>query len=196
MPSPIGHTLAGFAIGLLARPDPSASPGQLQSSPYLFPTLGALVAALPDADLLIPNFHRAATHSLGATALLIILTAVVTGQVTGRVRWRLVLLVAAAQGSHVLMDWLGADPTSPAGVQAFWPFDSRFYISGLDWFPQTERGLENPGAFDKNLRALLFELSTMAPLVLVSWWARLWATRRRRSLDPISVPDTPPPPSV
>lgn len=196
MPSPIGHALAGLAIGLLAMPDRTQAPDKPQVPSYLFPAVGVLVAALPDADLLVSHFHRAATHSLGATALLMILTTVVTGQVTGRVGWRLVLLVGTSHGSHVLMDWLGADPTTPAGIQALWPFDSRFHVSGLNWFPQTERGLENPGAFDKNLRALLFELSTMGPLVAFSWWVALRTTRRRRSRDPISVPDTPPPPSA
>ena len=51
-----------------------------------------------------------------------IIAAVVTGWVTGRVRWRWVVLVGAAHASHFLLDWLGAGPLPPAGLQLLWPF--------------------------------------------------------------------------
>jgi membrane-bound metal-dependent hydrolase YbcI (DUF457 family) len=189
MPSPIGHALAGLAIGIAAEPLPSTS--RLRTMAHLLPVAGALMAASPDLDLLVPGFHRTATHSLAMTALVMIIAMVVTGQVNGRIWWRFVLVVGAAHASHVLLDWLGDDPSMPSGLEALWPFSTRFYLSGVNWFPSTERRLFTaPGAFAINARALAVELSTLGPVVCAAWWAR----RRRRSPGRLSgqgVPQRP-----
>ena len=103
MPSPIGHGLAGLAIGLASEPATVAQTSGWRLSKYAM--LGAVFAALPDADLLYGPIHRGVSHSIGATAFLMIIAAVVTGWVTGRVHWRWVLLIGAAHGSHIL--WIG-----------------------------------------------------------------------------------------
>ena len=186
MPSPIGHGLAGLAIGLVidsSRPsDAPASPRRLSR----FVVLGAVFAALPDADLLYSPIHRGMTHSIGATALLMIITAAVTGWVTGRVQWRWVLLIGAAHASHILMDWLGTDRYPPEGLEALWPFSRKFYISGWDIFPPTERRLYLPGALLINVRALLAEVAIVGPIAALAFIA----TRTRRSRVPTSVRDS------
>src|SRR5262245_469586 len=106
MPSPIGHGLAGLAIGLALEPAQPESARSTTRHLSKFAILGAVFAALPDADLIHSAIHRGVSHSIGATALLMIIAAVVTGWVTGRVQWRWVLLVGAAHASHILMDWL------------------------------------------------------------------------------------------
>jgi hypothetical protein len=191
MPSPVGHALAGFAIGLVANaPGQPATLGLARPS-LTVPLALATLAALPDADLLVPHFHRMATHSLGATALVIIFAAVVTGQVTSPIPWRFVLGLGAAHASHVLLDWLGADRFDPAGIQALWPLSRHFYISGWDVFPTTERRLlGNPQALIINARALFAEVVIVGPVVVASWLA----TRTRRSRGPICAPDVLPPP--
>ncbi len=181
MPSPIGHALAGLAIGIAAEPLPNTSSPKPTS--HLLPVVAAVVAAIPDADLLIPGFHRAATHGLGTSALVMIVAMVVTRQVTGRIWWRMVLVLGAAHASHVLMDWLAVDPSYPSGIEALWPFSSRFYVSGVNWFPATERRIFTvPDALAINVRALIVELVTLLPVVGLIWWA----TRRRRSPGRIS----------
>lgn len=195
MPSPFGHALAGAAIGFAALPslDPPQPPVSSVNI-WRVPALCAAIAALPDADLLVSGFHRGPTHSLTATALVLIVTAAVTGQVTGKVHWRLALACALAHASHPLMDWLGTDYFRLRGVELFWPFSSRFYISDWDIFPETERRLRgNPRAFAINLRAFLAELGLVGPLVLAAWWR---ATRTRRSLVPTSDQGIPPRPSA
>src|SRR5579884_2398360 len=130
MPSPIGHGLAGVAVVYAA----DFVDGR-RSSPRLV-ALCAGLAMLPDADLLVAGAHRTATHSLTATAVIFIVAAAVTGQVT---RWRTATLCAVAQASHLLLDWLGADNFAPRGIQLLWPWSDRWFISNLDVFRQTAR---------------------------------------------------------
>ena len=182
MPSPLGHGLAGLAIGFAAEPPATDAAGRRLTK---FAWLGAVVAALPDADLLYPAVHRGVSHSIGATALLIIVTAAVTGWVTGKIQWRWVLLIGAAHFSHVAMDWMGTDRYPPTGIEALWPFSRRFYISGWDVFPPTERRLYLPGAWLTNVRALIAEAGLMGPLAVFAFLVR----RIRRSRVPTSARD-------
>jgi membrane-bound metal-dependent hydrolase YbcI (DUF457 family) len=187
MPSPIGHALAGLAIGLTAEPSTKAEPASSRRRVSTFAILGGVVAALPDADLVYSPIHRGVSHSIGLTILLMIIAAAVTGWVTGRVRWRWVLVVGAAHGSHILMDWLGTDRYPPQGLEALWPFSHRFYISGWNIFPPTERRLFVPGAIATDLRAVLAEIAIMGPVVALAWLAK----RRRRNPGPTSGRDRP-----
>jgi membrane-bound metal-dependent hydrolase YbcI (DUF457 family) len=184
MPSPIGHGLAGLAIGLAAEPATVAQTSGWRLSKYA--VLGAVFAALPDADLVHSLLHRGVSHSIGATAFLMIIAAVVTGWVTGRVQWRWVLLIGAAHGSHILMDWMGTDRYPPAGLEALWPFSRKFYISGWDIFPATERRVYLPGAWWTNVRALVAEVGLMLPVAFVTFLVK----RTRRNRVPTSVPDS------
>jgi len=185
MPSPIGHGLAGLAIGLALEPAEPESARSTTARLSTFAILGAAFAALPDADLFV-QMHRGISHSVGATALLMIIVAGVTRWVTGRVQWRWVLLAGIAHASHILMDWMGADPYAPPGLEALWPFSHRFYISGWDIFPPTERRVSLPGAFWINLRAFVVEVGVMAPIATFVFLAR--RTRRSRVLT--SAPDS------
>src|SRR5262245_19283746 len=127
MPSPIGHGLAGLTIGLAVEPEEPESARSTTRRLSRYAIFGAIVAALPDVDLVIQQMHRGVSHSVGATALLMIIVAAVTRWVTGRVQWRWVVLVGAAHASHILMDWLGVDRYAPPGIEALWPFSHRFY---------------------------------------------------------------------
>src|ERR1043165_5020586 len=107
MPSPIGHSLAALAIRWIGRPataEADATPRARLLGPLSLACVA--VAVLPDVDLLFYRWHRTVTHSLGATLLVMIIAAVVTGKVTGRIGWRVVLVLGAAHASHVLLDWL------------------------------------------------------------------------------------------
>jgi membrane-bound metal-dependent hydrolase YbcI (DUF457 family) len=190
MPSPIGHGLAGLAIGLAAEPATVAQSSGWRLSK--FAVLGTVFAALPDADLLFSPIHRGVSHSIGATAFLMIIAAVVTGWVTGRVQWRWVLLIGAAHGSHILMDWMGTDRYPPQGLEALWPFSRKFYISGWDIFPATERRVYLPGAWLTNVRALVAEVGLMVPVVAMTFLVK----RTRKNRVPTSAPDSLQRPSV
>ena len=128
------------------------------------------LAAAPDLDLLVPGGHRMATHSLFAMLLVFMIAAAVTGQVT---RWRMATLCAAAYGSHLLLDWLGADNMLPRGIQLLWPISGRWFISNLDIFRETARQhFLTPAIIRQNAIAVAQELAIMAPIVALLWWAR------------------------
>jgi len=128
------------------------------------------LAAAPDLDLLVPGGHRMATHSLFAMLLVFMIAAAVTGQVT---RWRTATLCAAAYGSHLLLDWLGADNMPPRGIQLFWPISGRWFISNLDIFRETARQhFLTPAIIRQNAIAVAQEIAIMAPIVALLWWAR------------------------
>jgi membrane-bound metal-dependent hydrolase YbcI (DUF457 family) len=138
--------------------------------------VAAILAALPDADLLIPSTHRMGSHSIVAAALVFIIAAAVTEKVT---RWRTAMICGAAYGSHLLLDWLGADNTPPRGLQLLWPFTSTWYISDLDLFRQTARRhfLSAP-TIRANVLAVLQEIAILAPILAVVWLVRVKAATR------------------
>jgi membrane-bound metal-dependent hydrolase YbcI (DUF457 family) len=181
MPSPIGHTLAGLTVGWLAdrdalRPLPSAGAtwtARVRASCTPLVLWCAAMAALPDADLLIPHFHRTVTHSVTVTFLILIIAAAVTGKVTRPTALRIAVALAAAHSTHLLLDWLGTDRNPPAGLQMFWPFDDRFYISDWDIFPPVARGRISSRMIVINANAALWEIALMLPVAATAWvWRR------------------------
>jgi membrane-bound metal-dependent hydrolase YbcI (DUF457 family) len=165
MPSPIGHAVAGCAVVWAADlVDRRPSSARLALA-------AAALATAPDLDLLFAHFHRSATHSLTAVFLVLIIASAVTGEVN---RWRTAIICAAAYATHLLTDWLAADYFPPAGIQVWWPFSRRFFISGWDLFDQTERlHLLAPATIDQNTRAIAKELALLAPLAIGLWWIRI-----------------------
>jgi membrane-bound metal-dependent hydrolase YbcI (DUF457 family) len=92
------------------------------------------------------------------------------------VAWGLVLIWAAAHASHLLLDWLGADPSWPFGIQALWPFSHRWFISGWNLFPVTERRhVFSAVSIAINLKAAAWEIAIIGPIVLA---LGLWRRRR------------------
>jgi membrane-bound metal-dependent hydrolase YbcI (DUF457 family) len=171
-------------------------------SPARLTVLCAVLAALPDADLLYSPIHRTVTHSLASAAVVFSIAVAVTGWVTARSSrgsqgaqgspgapsasgawgapavWRVALICAAAWGSHVVMDWLGADNRPPYGIQALWPFSRDWFIAPWTIFPGTER--RDPlsmRAILINAKAAAAEVGLMGTAALAAWWAR----RERRS---------------
>ena len=182
MPSPIGHALGGVAAAWTA----DLVDGRRGERHRLLLLYMALAAA-PDLDLLVPGSHRMATHSLFAMLLVFIIAAAVTAQVTprrasrfgGQARWRTAAMCAAAYGSHLLLDWLGADNVPPRGIQLLWPVSDRWFISDLDLFRQTARQhFLSPAIMRQNAIAVAQELAIMVPVVVLLWWAR---ARQRQS---------------
>src|SRR5262245_22500904 len=178
MPSPIGHAIAGAAIGVAATPD----------NPRVVATCAALGVAA-DLDLLFPATHRTITHSVTAVAIVSIVAIVVTGKVISTRRFaprsmqaistrrfaprsmqaRIVAACAIAYVSHLLLDWLGADPVPPRGLQILWPFSEHWFISDWDVFRgTTRRELLTAHAWWINLTAIAQEVAILGP---VAWLA-------------------------
>ena len=196
MPSPIGHALAGAAIAFASRmtplPPAIVTTGLGSRVARRLPLACALCAALPDIDLLYMPTHRTATHSLPFAFVLTIVAVGVTGWVTPIRDWcrryfgveSATLIVGLACGlawsSHILLDWLGADANPPYGVQALWPFSDRWFFSGMNVFPGTER--RDP----LSMRALLINLraavqETLIMGAVVAGVVKITAARIRRA---------------
>ena len=168
MPSPIGHALGGIAAGAAV----SGRTGW--GSLALFAVLGAA----PDIDFLLPMPHRGPTHSIGSAVLMFLVgwPAIAwwfRGTVRGPSAIRLALAVAVAWGSHTLLDWLGADSSTPQGLMALWPLTTTYYVSGADVFYNISRRYWLPEFWRHNAVAVLRELMLLGPLASVThWWLR------------------------
>lgn len=164
-------------MGWTADPAPARPEFWWKEAATPFALWAACMAALPDADLLVPVrlFHRTATHSLTATVLIFIMTAAVTGKVTGRANWRLAFTLSLAQATHLAMDWLGYDRNPPAGIQLLWPFSRHYFISGWEWFPPTAREDLSLYMLRINAWAATYEVLAIGPFALAAY-----ALRRRR----------------
>jgi hypothetical protein len=166
MPTPIGHALAGLSTAWFSSNRPSKL--------LLAACAGAAVAA--DLDILT-NSHRSYTHSVGAVVVVGAIAWVIARLRSRPTAVKLALTIAAAYGTHILLDWLGSDPTPPRGVQALWPFSSRYYISGADLFMGVSRRYWNPQEFIVgNLKAGAWELLVLAPIAALAWYS----ARRRQ----------------
>ena len=176
MPSPIGHVLAGAAVVY------AGDAIDRRRSPFGLVATCAMLGAIADLDLLLPRYHRSFTHSLTAVALIFIVAAAVTGEVRVRYhlgRWRIALLCACAYATHLLLDWLGADTLPPYGLQLFWPFIKRFFVSGLNLFAETERRhLFSGPTLVQNLWAAAQEVAILAPITGALWLVRVKALAR------------------
>jgi membrane-bound metal-dependent hydrolase YbcI (DUF457 family) len=203
VPSPIGHVLAGAAVVY------AGDAIDRRRSPISLVATCALLGAVADLDLLLPRYHRSFTHSLTAVAFIFIVAAAVTGEVTrlrasrfdlrasrfrlrasrfggqagghggGRARWRVALICACAYATHLLLDWLGADALPPYGLQLFWPFIKRFFVSGLNLFAETERRhLFSGPTVVQNLWAVAQEVAILAPVAGALWLVRVKALAR------------------
>lgn len=184
MPSPLGHFLAGLSVGIAADPEAEPSTRPVRAYATRFALVCAALGMGPDLDLLMPDaviykFHRTATHSLFAVSVVFIVSMLVTGKVTSyarRVWWSTVF--ALSWGSHLLLDWLGTDPSRPAGIQLLWPFSTHFFISGVNFFPATERFPNAPYFLLQNLTAAVVEICVGIPLVALAMY--LSSRRGRR----------------
>ncbi len=183
MPSPIGHALGGVIVAWSAERIPSGpAAGRAPEHVSAALTLAcAALAAAPDLDLLLPGWHRTVTHSVGAVIIVTIISACVTGWVTGKINWRIAGICGVAYASHLLLDWLGADPSPPLGIQALWPFSHRWFIARWTIFPITERrNFFSWASFATNVKAAAVEVIVLGPVVLGLWRMRATKTRRAK----------------
>jgi membrane-bound metal-dependent hydrolase YbcI (DUF457 family) len=172
MPTPLGHALGGLAAAFLA----DAAARRQQFSPALL-VASVAVAVAPDFDLLAGS-HRTYTHSLGGTFIVGIASWLVLRGRAQNTVWASIVLMAA-HGSHLVLDWMGKDTSVPPGLTILWPLSSIYYVSGWDLFGEISRRYWLPEQFILgNLQALAWELMVLLPVVLLAWV--VWS---KRTLD-------------
>ncbi len=179
MPTPIGHALAGVAVGAaLSTRRPFLSPGR---DLVMF----ALLAQVPDLDF-IPGilvgrpdaYHHGISHSL-ATCLLL-------GLVTGFWGWKRRAKAGSPPGpgalawgvmgflvvfSHLLLDGLNLDTKAPYGLPIWWPLSSQYHLF-YPLLPDVWREAPWWPTIKHNLWAVCLEVLLLAPPAGLALWLR------------------------
>ena len=163
MPTPAGHAIAGVAAAFLTN---AVARRPRLTKPIL--VSAAVLAVLPDLDI-VAGLHRTQSHSIAAMAAVGLAAWIVLRR---RVPDALpiALALAAAFGSHALLDLLGKDTRFPRGLTVLWPLSSKYYITGWDLFGEVSRRYWLPSEFILgNLRALAWEMVLLVPVLLFAW---------------------------
>ena len=162
MSTPLGHSLAGAAVGLVLARGLDARHAAV---------VGAAVAVAPDLDfipgLLIGDpgrFHHAASHTFIAAVII----AAAAAMSVRRARWS--FLVFLAYCTHLVLDYLTVDDSQPHGIPLLWPLSARTFVAPN---PPFERVLHsNISVLNlHNLEVAARELLIFLPLVVIlAWW--------------------------
>lgn len=178
MASPLGHSLAGIALGRMF----GVGGGTPSLKWYVFAAFAANAADLDFLPgLLIGNinrFHQGPTHSFAAALFFGGLVAIVVRRGSSSA-----IRVGMAGGlfyaSHLLLDFFGHDIRSPFGIPLFWPLLSAHFISAWPIFRGVKHGVpgEDFSTFwghlfsYENLLTLGLEALVLSPIVLLCWVA-------------------------
>ena len=148
--------------GRLAEASPAVTPLVLAC---------AALALAPDLDILFAS-HRTFTHSIAAAGLAAVFGGAIAralgapGVATG-------LTCGLVVASHIVLDWLGRDGSTPRGLMALWPISSSYYYSGLDVFADISRRYWKPEEFIlKNAVSIAREIVILAPAAGLAFWIR------------------------
>ena len=174
MPSPLGHSLMGYAICRATIKQPVAHHWKLI-------ILCVVAANAPDLDFLpglfagdLGRYHHGPSHSI----FFAVLFGILAGTLFSRRVYAFVMAFSLYL-SHVLLDYLVQDPSPPLGVPLFWPFSHEYYMAPFAFY----RPFNYPVSFAEpmisivfsfhNLLTLLTEILFLLPvLVFVSWYKR------------------------
>ena len=179
MPSPAGHLIAGVAVAWAAEAFAPLRPrgldaGRPSAAAAIVTPLVLACAALalaPDLDILLAS-HRTYTHSIAAAAL----PALAGGAIARALRLpglAMGLTCGLAVASHIALDWLGHDTSTPRGLMALWPVSSAYFYSGIDLFADISRRYWKPEEFFlKNAVSVAREITILGPVAGLAWWAR------------------------
>ena len=188
MPSPAGHLIAGVAIAWAAesfgplRRHALEHGSRAAAAPAVTPLVlaCAALALAPDLDLLLAS-HRTYTHSIAAAVFVALLCGAVAralgapGAATG-------LACGLVVGSHIVLDWLGRDGSTPRGLMALWPLSTAYFYSGLDLFADISRRYWKPDEFIvKNAVSIAREIAILAPVSMAAYWLRQRGVASRRN---------------
>jgi len=187
MATPVGHVLAGCAVGWVG------ASGERRHHRPLLVTCG-LLAVAPDLDFL-PGvllgqpalYHQGPSHSVAAALAASVVAALAFRAAGSRPRCAAPIFFAAYV-SHLVLDLFGPDERAPYGIPLLWPFSDQAFLApvtllrGVDHAESTSTGtaawLERVVSL-QNLEAVALEALWVAPLIAVAGGIRLWCHRQR-----------------
>lgn len=150
MPSPIAHSVSGYALSRLPFVKDNL-PGRVLSLPPLAMLYGVFVSNMPDLDFLPQiltgiRLHRGPSHSLLAAVLVSLLLSLIIHGLRRHSFHRpshyvsLVKLTFIFYSTHLLMDLL---TSGGSGLPLLWPLSNQGFQSPITLFPSVHhsRGL-------------------------------------------------------
>ncbi len=175
MASPIGHALGAYATIVLLKPQ-SVSDGNRNRI-----TLGLafIFGNLADTDFLVAHFtdqtflnHHYFSHSIPFAVLVAALCFLVLKALRHPQSLRESLVLGAAYGSHLLIDYFTDDGSPPFGIPLLWPFSNHHFMSPVLLFPSIHRGNFHDLFSLHNLKAMFLEIAVLGPPALLAWVRR------------------------
>jgi inner membrane protein len=154
--------------------------------------LFVFAANAPDLDFLpglvfgdLPRFHHGPSHSIGLAILFGLIASLFFSR-----RGYAFVVGSSLYLSHVVLDYLGQDPTPPFGVPLFWPFSEEYFMAAFAFF----RPFHNRGGSAELIVSVLFtfhnfltvlaEIAFLLPLLILSrLWKKASAAAWRGALD-------------
>ncbi len=176
MPSPVAHSLSGYFIYRITSQDTTRLEWR-----RIF--LYCICSLLPDLDFIpgflvgAPNrFHHGISHSLGFAFGFGFLMSLSLFLMKCQSVLRNFFVFFSLYFSHVLLDLLSHDTSSPYGLPALWPITGNYYISPVLVFLDIQRNSVSEGFIRSlfklhNFIGIFVEFIIFLPLVaLVSFF--------------------------
>jgi inner membrane protein len=154
--------------------------GSARRDAILFVTLGlaADLDFIPGILMGHPSaFHHGPTHSVGA-AMLVGLLMGLWGLKRGN-PWRWGLVGFAVYFSHVLLDFIAADPVLPYGLMLWWPFSWDYYLASAPIFMSAQRHALTWAVAWHDIKALSLEIMLLGPPTAFMLWLRYRRSARQ-----------------
>jgi inner membrane protein len=181
MPSPVGHSIIGLALGagfLLPRTTWRKLFHEVWNRRFLFLAI-LFLANLPDLDYLpgilvgdLHAYHHQFTHSLVFAVTLSAFTLVAWQRCRPPVTRTLTTLVYALLVSHLLADWMCQDGSEPYGIMWFWPFSERYTLAPWTPFLAPRKSTYQEMLQWYNVKVILVEAAWTLPLFVAVCWAK------------------------
>lgn len=171
MASPVGHTLAGLAVGFFSWKRVFRAPMRWQGVLFC-----VIMANLPDFDVLpgifagdINKFHHDHSHTfLFAFAVTLVVYAVAGKNRRGWAFMAFVLIM-----SHFWLDFIAVDTSPPIGLRLLWPLQD-MAGDGFKWryafLPSVARGGSLPSLFNvHNVGVVAVETVVFLPPAIAAY---------------------------
>jgi inner membrane protein len=188
MPSPVAHSLTGYAIYRISSEDALRIGWRtifMYSTCSILPDLDFIPGFLIDE----PNrFHHGISHSLGFAFVFGFLISLLLLITKSQSIIRNFFIFFSLYYSHVLLDLLSDDTSPPYGVPALWPVTDNYYISPISAFLDIHRASISESFITSlfnlhNFLAIFVEFIIFLPLVVI---VTLIKRKRKRLFENLS----------
>ncbi len=167
MPTPLGHSLAGYAFARFTRV-------RITRDERAFFAFAAICGILPDViGQLLEHFTGLESHGFAHSCLAMLLIAGATAALASRRGFRfgpVFLLVAAAYGSHLFADLLRPAREFHDAEQLFWPWPHAYAIT-VNILPHVHERADFPSAaaYVRSMGIILLrEALVLGPLAILA----------------------------